>query len=75
MEKQLDDFSAFVETKKRKWEKDNLSVYEKFPKPNALANEFWLLHQDKMNRAAEAQGEKRGYPDSKTLAQAYRNSK
>lgn len=62
---QAKQLSAF-----NKWMlKNNYSPYDKY----ARARNFWFIHKDKMEKAKNAKGEKKGYSSYRALANAYWN--
>ena len=69
MKEQLTQFSTFVEAEKN----DPLADFHLEEKLNSMAVRFWNEHRQTFEKAAKAQGERKGYSCPKTLATAYRN--
>ena len=68
MEEQLTEFINFIK-------EHPIYNSDKSRTLGARANKFWNLNVKSMNQAKKASGEMKGFTSSKSLANAYRNSK
>lgn len=68
MRQQSEDFIEFLKA-------NPISEIGQGKTVGARANQFWSAHKKTFERAAKATGEKRGYPNAKAIASAYRTSK